>query len=97
LVFIAVPWDEEEQGGCLAFGRGFMHISASGDVEPCPFDPYSDASLRDMPLKEALKSLFLAAMRENHDMFSETVGDCALWKNREQVERLLGQEVVKAV
>ena len=32
-VFIAVPWDEEEQGGCLAAGRGFVHISASGDLE----------------------------------------------------------------
>jgi MoaA/NifB/PqqE/SkfB family radical SAM enzyme len=96
-VFIAVPWDEEEQGGCLASGRGFVHISAAGDLEPCPFAPYSDVSLKNMPLKDALKSPFLAAMRANHDMFSETAGGCALWKNRELVERLLGQEAVKAV
>ncbi len=89
-LFIAVPWDEEEQGGCLAAGRGFVHISATGDLEPCPFAPYSDTSLKKMPLKEALRSPFLAAMRENHDMFKETEAGCALWKNREQVQALLG-------
>lgn len=88
-VFIAVPWDEEEQGGCMAAGRAFVHISPSGAVEPCPFAPYSDVNLRDVPLKEALQSRFLAAMRENHDLFKETDGGCALWKNREQVQALL--------
>ena len=96
-VFIAVPWDEEEQGGCLASGRGFVHISAIGDLEPCPFAPYSDTSLKKMPLKEALKSPFLAAMRENHDLFKETEGGCALWKNREQVKALLGGRSEAAV
>jgi MoaA/NifB/PqqE/SkfB family radical SAM enzyme len=88
-VFIAVPWDEEEQGGCLASGRGFVHISATGDLEPCPFAPYSDVSLKRVPLKEALQSPFLALMRENHDLFAETSTGCALWKNRHQVQALL--------
>jgi MoaA/NifB/PqqE/SkfB family radical SAM enzyme len=42
----AVPWDEEEQGGCLASGQGFVHISAAGALEPCPFAPYSDTNGR---------------------------------------------------
>lgn len=88
-VFIAVPWDEEEQGGCLAAGRGFVHISPTGSLEPCPFAPYSDVSLKDMPLKEALRSRFLAAMRENHDSFENPSGACALWNNRDQVQALL--------
>ena len=96
-VFIAVPWDEEEQGGCLASGRGFVHISATGDLEPCPFAPYSDTSLKKMPLKEALKSPFLAAMRENHDLFKEPEGGCALRKNREQDQALLGGRSEAAV
>jgi len=88
-VFIAVPWDEEEQGGCLAAGRGFVHISAAGDLEPCPFAPWSDTNLLSTPLREALGSRFLAAMRDNHEMFAETSGGCALWKNREAVRSLL--------
>jgi len=91
-VFIAVPWDEEEQGGCLASGRGFVHISAAGDLEPCPFAPYSDVNLNDAPLREALKSPFLLSMRDNHAMFAETEGGCALWKNRDAVESLLGRK-----
>jgi MoaA/NifB/PqqE/SkfB family radical SAM enzyme len=91
-VFIAVPWDEEEQGGCLAAARGFVHISARGDVEPCPFAPYSDASLLRVSLREALASPFLRLMRENHRMFAETEGGCALWKQREAVEALLKEK-----
>ncbi len=88
-VFIAVPWDEEETGGCLASGRGFVHISAKGDLEPCPFAPYSDTNLKSVPLMEALKSPFLLSLRENHDKLVETEGGCALWKNREMVKSLL--------
>ncbi len=88
-VFIAVPWDEEETGGCLASGRGFVHISARGDLEPCPFAPYSDANLKRVPLKEALQSRFLRSLRESHDRLTETAGGCALWKNREMVKSLL--------
>ncbi len=91
-VFIAVPWDEEEQGGCLASGRGFVHISATGDLEPCPFAPYSDTNLLRVPLRQALESRFLRVMREHHALFAETDGGCALWKNREAVESLLSRK-----
>jgi MoaA/NifB/PqqE/SkfB family radical SAM enzyme len=96
-VFIAVPWDEEEQVGCLASGRGFIHISASGDLEPCSFAPYSDTNVLHVPLKESLRSRFLRVMRENYDMFAETEGGCALWKNREAVRALLDTGAEKAV
>ena len=88
-VFVAVPWDEEEQGGCLASGRGFVHISASGDLEPCPFAPYSDTNLLKVPFRAALASRFLRLMREQHSMFAETQGGCALWRQREKVEALM--------
>ena len=88
-LFIAIPGDEEEIGGCLSAGRGFVHINAAGDVEPCPFAPYSDANLRDMSLKDALQSEFLKKIRENHGRLSEAEGGCALWVEREWVKSLL--------
>jgi len=94
-VFVAVPWDEEEQGGCLASGRGFVHISARGDLEPCPFAPYSDTSLRDLPLKDALRSRFLRELRENRGRLAETGGGCALWKNRAWVGSLLSDTAAR--
>jgi len=88
-LFIAIPGDEDEIGGCLSAGRGFIHINAAGDVEPCPFAPYSDANLKNMSLKEALQSEFLKRIRENHGRLSEAEGGCALWVEREWVKSLL--------
>lgn len=88
-LFITFPGDEEALGGCLSSGRGFVHINASGDLEPCPFAPYSDKSLRDVSLKEALRSELLAKIRENHHMLEETRGGCALWQNRDWVRGLM--------
>ncbi|UCF97329.1 MAG: radical SAM protein [Spirochaetaceae bacterium] len=90
-LFISIPGDEEEIGGCLSAGRGFVHISASGDVEPCPFAPYSDSNLRDSSLKEALQSKFLSTIRRNRAQLTETEGGCALWVKREWVRSVLHQ------
>jgi MoaA/NifB/PqqE/SkfB family radical SAM enzyme len=86
-MFIALPWDEDEIGGCLSAGRGFIHVSAEGNVEPCPFIAYSDTNLKNLPLKEALKSKMLKIIREHHAELKEIQG-CALWEKREWVQSL---------
>ncbi len=91
-LFVSVPDDEKDFGGCLSAGRGFVHVSAEGDLEPCPFAPYSDTSLKDKPLKEALKSPLLKAIREAKDHTPETAGSCALWTKREWVRSLLAEK-----
>jgi MoaA/NifB/PqqE/SkfB family radical SAM enzyme len=90
-LFVSVPGDEKDFGGCLSAGRGFVHVSAEGDLEPCPFAPYSDVNLRDTSLKEALKSPLLKAIRESRDHTPETGGSCALWAKREWVRSLLAE------
>ena len=89
-LFIAFPHDEVALGGCLAAGRGFVHINAYGDVEPCPFSPYSDSSLTEMSLEQALGSPLFRAIR-NSDALDEVDGRCALWKKREWVKGLAGK------
>ena len=86
-LFIALPWDEEEIGGCFSAGRGFVHVSAEGNVEPCPFVPYSDTNLKNASLKEALQSSMLRTIRENHVELEEIHG-CALWEKRAWVQSL---------
>ncbi len=88
-VYIGFPGDEKLFGGCLSSGRGFIHVSASGDLEPCPFAPYSDSSILDMPLKEALNSKLFKTLRENRDQLMESNGGCALWKKPEWVKSLM--------
>ncbi|MCX7773527.1 MAG: radical SAM protein [Clostridia bacterium] len=89
LMFVSFPGDEEQFGGCLAAGRGFVHVGSSGKVEPCPFSPFSDSSLGSVSLREALKSPFLKEIREYHGRLSEHEGGCALWENREWVDKTL--------
>jgi MoaA/NifB/PqqE/SkfB family radical SAM enzyme len=91
-LFIGFPGDEDTYGGCLAAGRGFVHVSPSGDLEPCPAAPYSDANLAMMPLKEALGSRLFARLREQPEVLAESEGGCALRANRAWVEEIMGRE-----
>jgi MoaA/NifB/PqqE/SkfB family radical SAM enzyme len=88
-LFFTVPGAEEALGGCLAAGRGFVHLTAEGDIEPCPFAPYSDTNVRDMPLKDALRSKLLATLRAHPENLVVAEGGCCLWKRREWVKTLL--------
>ena len=88
-LFIAVPGHEAEVGGCLAAGRGFVHISADGDLEPCPFAPFSDTNLKNSSLREALQSKLLEVLRQHPEQLTISEGGCCLWKRREWVRSLL--------
>lgn len=88
-LFVSLPGDESQYGGCLAAGRGFVHVSADGSLEPCPFTPYSDINVRNISLKEALQSRFLNKIRESHHLLGESNGGCTLWENRDWVKNQL--------
>jgi MoaA/NifB/PqqE/SkfB family radical SAM enzyme len=88
-LFLGFPGDEEVFGGCLSSGRGFVHVSATGDLEPCPAAPFSDANLMKVPLREALQSRFLREVRSHHDRLTEAKGGCALWTDREWAASVL--------
>jgi MoaA/NifB/PqqE/SkfB family radical SAM enzyme len=91
-LFIGFPGDEDTYGGCLAAGRGFVHVSPSGDLEPCPAAPYSDANLTTMPLREALQSRLLGRLRDKPEFLTETEGGCALRAHRAWVKEIMGGE-----
>jgi len=91
-LFIGFPGNEDTYGGCLAAGRGFVHVSPPGDLEPCPAAPYSDANLAAVPLKVALQSRLLARLREVPEVLTETEGGCALRANRAWVQQIMGRE-----
>lgn len=88
-LFFGFPGDEDIFGGCLAAGRGFIHINPQGNIEPCPFAPFSDANIKEKTLKEALQSEFLMNIRNNHHLLKEGQGGCILWENRAWVESIL--------
>jgi MoaA/NifB/PqqE/SkfB family radical SAM enzyme len=88
-LFVSFPGSEHKYGGCLASGRGFIHVNAYGQVEPCPFAPYSDTDLTQVSLKQALQSQLLKTIRDNHAMLQETKSGCALWEKRDWLKSLV--------
>jgi len=88
LLSVAFPGDEQQFGGCLAAGRGFIHIAADGSVEPCPFAPVSIENVVEIGLEEALKSPFLKAVRDNTGMLEDESCGCALYNKRKELEQL---------
>jgi len=89
MIFLSFPGDEKQMGGCLAAGRGFFHINPYGGAEPCPFSPYSDISLKDHTLLQALESPFFHKVRELNAQETEHKGGCALFAKEAQVKSLL--------
>ena len=89
MVYISFPGDEKSSGGCVAAGRGFFHINSHGGAEPCPFTPYSDTSVRETSLREALKSPLFQALQRGGLLNDDHEGGCVLYEKRDQVEALL--------
>jgi len=82
-IFVS-PENEKRYGGCLGAGKGVVHISASGELEACPFAPYSDVSVKNMSLKEALQSKLFQNLRRHHKtMIDNNLAICSLWKNEQ--------------
>ena len=89
MLLIAFPGDETIYDGCLAAGRGFVHISASGKLEPCPFSAYSDRNVLDLSLIDALSSPLLHEIRQKSHLLHEGMGGCALHNQDAAIQALL--------
>ena len=73
----------------MAAGRGFFHINSHGGAEPCPFSPYSDVSLRNRSLRDALRSPLFLALQSGDVLLDDHDGGCVLYEKRDLVEKLL--------
>ena len=89
IIFLSFPGDEKALGGCLASGRGFFHIAPDGSAEPCPFSPFSDCSVAQTGVLNALKSPLFQKIRSAHALGWEHTGGCTLWEHRDEVQSLL--------
>lgn len=89
MVFLSFPGDEKFMGGCLAAGRGFLHINPHGNAEPCPFSPFSDHNITRHSLEEILISPFFSKLRKSGLTQSIHTGGCVLFQKEEEVRNLL--------
>ncbi|MCL2672387.1 MAG: radical SAM protein [Clostridiales bacterium] len=89
-LFAAFPGYEYKSGGCLAAGKGFFHINAYGDAEPCNFIPLSDTSVIGRSLPEVLDSPLFLKLRGDAILDSPQNNECALLARREELARIAG-------
>ena len=89
MLILSFPGDEKESGGCLAAGRGFFHINAAGQAEPCPFSPYSDTSLMRTGLREALRSPLFLKLKDEGILRKTHTGGCVLFEQEQSVKKCL--------
>ncbi len=76
------PANELKLGGCMGAGKGVVHINYDGAVEPCPFAPFSDISVKKMSFKQALQSKLFANLRKHQkEMIDNDMQMCTLWKD----------------
>ncbi len=83
--------DGEFVGGCIAGGRNYFHINASGDAEPCVFIHFSDRNIHEHSILEMLQSPLFMAYHEGQPFNRNHLRPCPMLENpkllREMVEK----------
>ncbi|NLC11496.1 MAG: radical SAM protein [Firmicutes bacterium] len=65
-------------GGCIAGGRRYFHITASGAVEPCAFVHFSLENIQGKSLKEVLGSKIFKAYQARQPLSENLLRPCPL-------------------
>lgn len=73
--------DGDAVGGCVAGGRGYCHINAHGDMEPCAFIHYSDSNIKEKTLLECYQSPLFMAYRHNQPFNENMLRPCPVLDN----------------
>ena len=73
--------DGDAVGGCIAGGRGYCHINANGDMEPCAFIHYSNANIKEQTLLECYQSPLFMEYRKNQPFNENMLRPCPVLDN----------------
>ncbi len=86
IYIIHSPGDEEYFGGCVSSGRGFVHITPTGNLTPCPVSNLSTHNLATSKLKEGLGGPLFKMLRESGILNSGHSTACALAAHSEEAK-----------
>ncbi|MEC9488039.1 MAG: radical SAM protein [Halanaerobium sp.] len=91
-IFIADFWnDGEATMGCIAAGRRYLHINASGDIEPCAFIHYAQHNIKEHSLLEALQGPLFMSYRKRQPFNQNHLCPCPLIDNPEQLADIIDE------
>ncbi len=92
IILISLPDDEyDDTGRCMAVANGAVHITARGDVEPCPFAHFARENITRCSFRDVLASPFLSAIRSHPTALRCGDIGCALVSNRAVLEEIAGE------
>jgi len=70
--------DGELTQGCIAGGRRYFHVTASGAVEPCAFVHFSTHNLNEHSLEDVLRSPLFAAFQKRQPFCGDYLRPCPI-------------------
>lgn len=96
-IFTLDFWNDGEfVQGCIAGGRRYLHINANGDIEPCAFMHYSDSSIYEKSLLEALQSPLFMQYRKNQPFNENHLRPCPLLDNPGALAKMVDRSEAKS-
>ena len=78
MLFVDFWNDGHLTNGCIAGGRKYLHITASGDVEPCVFCHFAEDNIKEKSLFEALNSRLFREIRSRQPFTDNPFRPCML-------------------
>lgn len=81
--------DAEYVGGCIAGGRRYLHINASGDVEPCVFIHYSDSNIREKSLLDCLRAPLFTKYHDGQPFNDNMLMPCPMLENPNELREMV--------
>ncbi|MGF7059180.1 radical SAM protein [Brassicibacter mesophilus] len=89
-IFVLDFWNDGEYvEGCIAGGKNYFHINASGDVEPCAFIHYSNVNIKETDLLSALQSPLFKQYATNQPFNHNHLRPCPLLDNPEKLKQMV--------
>ena len=81
-IFIGDFWNDGPfVKGCIAGGRGYLHINNKGNVEPCVFTHFAVDNIKEKSLKEALNSKLFKTIRARQPYHKNLLTPCMIIDN----------------
>ncbi|MFU8794717.1 MAG: radical SAM protein [Dethiobacteria bacterium] len=89
-ILVADFWnDGESTKGCIAGGRIYFHINASGDVEPCAFAHFAADNIRGKSLKEVLKNPLFKAFQKRQPFDDNHLVPCPIIDHPQELRDMI--------
>lgn len=91
-IFLVDFWNDGEYvHGCIAGGKNYFHINASGDVEPCAFIHYSNVNIKDVSVLDALRSPIFMEYNQRQPFNDNHLRPCPLLDNPDALREMVLQ------